>query len=222
MHGGAVDGETRRLAVADRDDRDGLSDFVARVVRLDQTASLRLRASGDRVVAWASTPFEVLVTRSVLGELRPRDAVVSANGLLAALAVVRDAEIDPGGPVDQQWLIEVPLDDASPEWPLVQEVPATEVEALADKGIAQARELAGPHGTAPDELLDRTVLTAVGEDVRVSVPLRCLFALSGMGFIGGSRPGESVRVSAAPSWLRIDTSHGAVVRRRHTLLPLLF
>nr|WP_028938586.1 hypothetical protein [Pseudonocardia spinosispora] len=205
--------------VADRDERDGLGDFVARVVRLDQAASVRLRASGDRVVAWASTPFEVLVSRSVPGEVQPRDVVVPANGLLAALAVVRDAEIDPGGPVDQQWLIEVPLDDSA--WPLVQEIPAAEVEALADKGIAQARELAGPHGTAPDELLDRTVLTAVGGDARVAVPLRCLFALSGMGFIGGSLAGEAVRVSATPSWLRIDTSHGAVVRRRHALLPLL-
>ena len=45
----------------------------------------------------------------------------------------------------------------------------------------------------------------------------CLFALSGMGFLGG----DDVRITATDSWLRIDARFGAVVRRRHSMLPLL-
>jgi hypothetical protein len=55
----------------------------------------------------------------------------------------------------------------------------------------------------------------------VGVPLRCLFALSGMGFVGGHAAAETVRVSATDSWLRLDARYGAVLRRRHALLPLL-
>ena len=48
--------------------------------------------------------------------------------------------------------------------------------------------------------------------------LRCLFALSGMGFVGGE---GDVRVSATAAWLRLDAHYGAVVRRRTLTLPLL-
>jgi hypothetical protein len=56
----------------------------------------------------------------------------------------------------------------------------------------------------------------------VKVPLRCLFALSGMGFLGDTGPDAGVvRVSATGSWMRLDARYGAVVRRRVTTLPLL-
>ena len=48
----------------------------------------------------------------------------------------------------------------------------------------------------------------------VKVPLRCLFALSGMGFVGGRRARCGSRPPAA--WLRLDAHYGAVVRRRTT------
>jgi hypothetical protein len=57
---------------------------------------------------------------------------------------------------------------------------------------------------------------------QVKVPLRCLFALSGMGFLGAAEgEDETVRVSATGGWLRLDARYGAVVRRRITALPLL-
>jgi hypothetical protein len=65
------------------------------------------------------------------------------------------------------------------------------------------------------------VITISGAGFEVPVPLRCLFALSGMGFVGGHTAGETVRVSATDSWLRLDARYGAVLRRRHSLLPLL-
>ena len=100
-------------------------------------------------------------------------------------------------------------------------MPAAELEALTERGLAVAREHAGPMGP-PASLLDQTVLTVSGAaGTPVRIPLRCLFALSGMGFVGAGEAGETVRVSATTSWLRLDARYGAVVRRRITALPLL-
>jgi hypothetical protein len=88
--------------------------------------------------------------------------------------------------------------------------------------LAVARDNAGPMGP-PASLLDQTVITvSTGDRPAVKVPLRCLFALSGMGFLGDTGPDAGVvRVSATGSWMRLDARYGAVVRRRVTTLPLL-
>ena len=206
------------LQVADPADRGDLGAFVGRVVRLDQTAVVRLLASASgRVTAWAATPFDVLATRSVPGRLEPGDVTTPAAALLSALSVDRADTVDPG--TGGLWQGLLPPDEG---WAVVDAVPAAELEALTDRGLALAREHAGPLGP-PTSLLDQTVLTvsgaAAGPPVRI--PLRCLFALSGMGFVGAGEAGEPVRVSATSSWLRLDARYGAVVRRRITALPLL-
>jgi hypothetical protein len=221
VSGGVVNEVPARLCIPDSADRDDLGAFAARVVRLDQSAAIRLRAVDDQVVAWAPTPFEVLTTRAVRGELRPADLTVPAAELLATLAVLRNAEVDPGGASGARWLVELPPDGPS-VWRPVDEVPATELEELAEQGLVLAQERAGPHGTPPDALLDQVALTVHGHGMRVPVPLRCLFALSGMGLLGGGSAEDLVRVLANDSWLRLDTRHGAVVRRRRALLPLVF
>jgi hypothetical protein len=206
------------LHVPDPDDRSDLGAFVGRVVRLDQTAVVRLRAAAPgRVTAWAGTPFDVLATRSVPGRLEPGDVTTPAAALLSALSVDRADTVDPGAGGLWQGLL--PPDDG---WVKVDTVPAAELEALTDRGLTLAREHAGPLGP-PASLLDQTVLTVSGEAAGppVRIPLRCLFALSGMGFVGAGEVGETVRVSATPSWLRLDARYGAVVRRRITALPLL-
>lgn len=208
------------LTVPDPAERSDLGAFVARVVRLDQMATVRLRAAGGRISAWASTPFDVLATRSVHGTLEPADVTVPAAGLLTALAVERAETVDPGS--GGLWQGELPPDVG---WVPVDEVPAAELEALTERGLAVARENAGPLGP-PASLLDQTVLTVTAASgPAVKVPLRCLFALSGMGFLGdtslGDTSGGPVRVSATGTWMRIDARYGAVVRRRLTALPLL-
>lgn len=210
------------LRLADPTERDDLGAFTARVVRLDESAAVRLTSAGERVTVWARTPFDVLVTRSVAGRLDGGTAVTAqASSLLTALAVERAEEIDPGPAAP--WLDELPPSDG---WSRVDDVPAGELDTLADRGLALAREHAGPMGP-PASLMDQTVLTVTPpeSDRPVRVPMRVLFAMSGMGFLGsGPSPdgpdGPRVRVSASGSWTRLDARYGAVVLRRVTSLPL--
>jgi hypothetical protein len=212
--------------VPDVADRDDLGAFVARSVRLDQQTVVRLRGRADGLVeAWVSTPFDVLATRTVRGEVLPADVTVSGSELLAALAIVGGERLDPGPPKDLMWRAALP---PGAGWLVVDELPVRIVADLADRGIEVARQNPGPRGSAPTSLLDQHVLTVSGAGLDVKVPMRCLFALSGMGFLADSGEGagegvgeETVRVTATDSWLRLDARYGAVVRRRHALLPLL-
>ena len=205
------------LQIPDLDDRGDLGTFVGRAVRLDPMAVVRLRLTADgRVTVWATTPFDVLATRSVPGSLDPVDVTAPATSLLTALSVDRVETVDPG--VGGLWQGLLPPDDG---WVVADTVPAAELEALTERGLTLARENAGPLGP-PASLLDQTVLTvSAAAGPQVKVPLRCLFALSGMGFLGATDDGETVRVSSTSSWLRLDARYGAVVRRRLTALPLL-
>ena len=206
------------LCIPDPAERDDLGAFVARAVRLDGEAIVRLQARHGRVDAWVASPFDTLVTRSVLGEVCPADITVGGSDLLAALAVVGGAVVDPGRAKDALWRCELPPDQG---WQQVDQVPAEVLSDLADRGAAVARENRGPHGTPPAGLLDQKVITVTGAGYDVRVPLRCLLALSGMGFLGAHAAAETVRVSATDAWLRLDARYGAALRRRHALLPLL-
>lgn len=204
------------LVLADPAERDDLGAFVARAVRLDAQGVVRLRnrPNGDLLDAWVATPFDALATRTVAGRTTPADVTVSGSDLLTGLAVVRSDTVDPGPARDLMWRSALPPAEG---WLPVDRLPGAVVSELAEQGVAVARENSGPHGTPPASLLDQTVLTVSGSGLDVKVPLRCLFALSGMGFLGG----DDVRVTATDSWLRIDARFGAVVRRRHSMLPLL-
>jgi hypothetical protein len=209
------------LTVADPRWRADLGRFVARVVQLDPAATVRLcRSTGPAatptLTAWASTPFEVLATRSVPGRLEPADVTVAATSLLTALAVERAGTVDPGS--GAPWRAELPPDAG---WVTREELPAAQLAELAEDGLAAAHT--DPHGPSA-ALLDRTALSVsdpTGPAVRV--PMRCLFALSGLGLLAEAQLTEAqpIRLSATRSWLRLDASHGAVVRRRVVSLPLL-
>lgn len=232
------------LRVADAGERENLAAFVARAVRLDGQAVVRLRqrdATPGVLDAWTITPFDVLATRGVRGEIEPRDVTVSGNELLAALTVAGGERMDPGPSRDLLWRSDLPT---SGTWQHVEDLPTSVVTEVTERGVDVARDNVGPQGTPPASLLDQPVLTVSNDNVDLKVQLRCLFALSGMGFTGASGegsggvvregPGEShaavgeaatsdvVRVSATDSWLRMDARYGAVLRRRHALLPLVF
>ncbi len=203
------------LFIPDPVERDDLGVFVARAVRLDSEALVRLRSGSGHLHAWVDTPFDALVTRSVLGTVRPADLTIKGTDLLSAVTVAADTAVDPGGVQDILWRCALPPERG---WREVDQVPAEILAGLADQGVSLTRE---NHGSPPPALLDQKVITVSGAGFDVGVPMRCLFALSGMGFVGRHAAAETVRVWATDSWLRLDARYGAVLRRRHALLPLL-
>lgn len=186
------------VAVPDAADRAALADVVGRVVRLDPAAVVRLRDGGGRVVLWAGTPFDVLVTAAAPGAVTPGDVTVTGSDLLAALSVVDAPEVDPGTAVDDRWRGDLP---GEAPWRAVGEIPATEVDAVVAR-------------TGPAEL-DATAWEGGG----VRVPARCLVAVAGMGW---PEDADVLPVALADdgSWLRLEVGGAAIVRRRRPRLAL--
>lgn len=193
--------------------RDDLAAFAERTRGVDEAAVVRLRERpGGLVAAWVSTGFDVLASRTVGGRLRPADLSVAADALLAGLAAMTpDGYVDPGFAMDSAWRGALP-----PEAGFVHldDVPAREVFALAQRGTALAREHTGGHGP-PTSLLDQDVVEVASGEQRVGVPMRCVFALTAMGFVpDGAGDDEVVRVRTTATWLRVDARFGTVYRRR--------
>ena len=109
------------LCIPDPVERAVLGVFVARAVRLDSEALVRLRAASGRLQAWVDTPFDALVTRSMRGSLRPSDLTIKGTDLLAAVAAAGGTVVDPGRAQDVLWRCALP-----PEWGwrAVDQVPA--------------------------------------------------------------------------------------------------
>ncbi|KAA8969594.1 MAG: hypothetical protein F6Q13_02900 [Mycobacterium sp.] len=194
--------------------RGDLAAFVERTLRLDDAAVIRLRArSGGLVTAWVATSFDVLASRAVTGSVRPQDLSVSAATLAGGLAKMSDSGyVDPGFTMDAAWRGALPPESGFTH---VDDVPARLMLDLAQRGARLAQEYVGAHGP-PVSLLDQEVLRVSSADVSVGVPMRCVFALSAMGFLPSASAGvdEVVRVRVLPAWLRIDARFGSVYRRR--------
>src|SRR4029450_9750974 len=145
-----------------------------------------------------------------------------ADALSAGLtAMDRSGYVDPGFPMDSAWRGALP-----PETGFVHldDVPAPPVLDLAQPGVALAKEHSSAHGP-PVSLLDQEVVAVSSGDASVGIPMRCVFALTAMGFLPQSGAAEEldpctvaadeiVRVRALPAWLRIDARFGSVYRRR--------
>ncbi|MDY6997770.1 MAG: hypothetical protein SW019_14305 [Actinomycetota bacterium] len=219
-------GAERGLWLADPGHREDLSTFADRARRLDDAAVVRLRERpGGMVVAWFATGFDVLASRVVGGAVRPADLSAGADHLLAGLSAAgADGYVDPGFAMDSAWRGVLPPDGGFVH---LDDVPARAVLDLAQRGSALAREHSSAHGP-PASLLDQEVVDVSSGGESVGVPMRCVFALTAMGFLpqagGGAELGEFapesvsadevVRVRATPAWLRVDARFGSVYRRR--------
>ncbi|AZI58310.1 hypothetical protein EH165_09330 [Nakamurella antarctica] len=210
---------TARVTITDSGDRADAGAFVARAVRMDPEVVVRMRnmALASRIQLWATTPFDAMVTRSVGGLVEPSDVTVRGSNLLPALSISRADQVDPGPVVDGLWRSQLP---PLTGWVAVDQIPGSVIVELTEAGNIAAKDSISPAGGTSSSLLDSEVLTVSGEGMKVIIPMRCLFALSGMGFAGVGT--DAVTVYATDSWLRLDSTYGAVVRRRHSLLPLLF
>jgi hypothetical protein len=196
--------------------RADLTAFVERAARLDPAAVIRLRArSGGLVTAWAATGFDVLASRVVSGTLRPDDLSVGADELARGLGAVDSAGyVNPGFPMDSAWRGALPPDSGFAH---LDDVPARMMLDLAQRGAELAKEHSSAQGP-PVSLLDQEVIRVSSADISVGVPMRCVFALTAMGFLPQSAEAvdadEIVRVRSLPAWIRIDARFGSVYRRR--------
>lgn len=200
--------------------RADLATFVDRALRLDDAAVIRLRArAGGLVTAWVATGFDVLACRVVGGTVRPADLSVAADALARGLAAM-DASgyVDPGFSMDSAWRGALPPESGFIH---VDDVPARVMLDLAERGARLAKEHSSSHGP-PVSLLDQEVIQVSSaqapEDASVGLPMRCVFAMTAMGFLpqqADAIPAEEiVRVRVMPNWLRIDARFGSVYRRR--------
>lgn len=195
--------------------RDDLATFTDRVLRLDEAAVIRLRQRSDEhIVAWAATGFHVLASRVVGGRVTPVDLAVGADALAAGLAAMApDGRVEPGFPMDSAWRGALPPQTGFGH---LDDVPARVVLDLAEQGGALAKEHSSAHGP-PVSLLDQNVMSVSAGEDSVDIPMRCVFALTAMGFLPQTlAEDEIVRVRAHPMWLRIDARFGSVYRRRGT------
>jgi hypothetical protein len=203
--------------------RDDLSTFTERAQRLDEAAVVRLRERSDgMIVAWVATGFDVLASRAIAGRVRPTDLSAGADALLAGLtAMGSDGYVDPGFGMDSAWRGVLPPDTGFVH---LDDVPARVVLDLAQRGLSLAKEHSSAHGP-PASLLDQEVVAVTAGHDSVGIPMRCVFALTAMGFLPQTQAGddfapesvsadEVVRVRVLPAWLRVDARFGTVYRRR--------
>ena len=201
------------LTIADAVQRNDLAAFVERALRLDEAAVVRLRRRADgHIAAWVGTGLDVLAVRVVAGELNPADMSCGADGLARGLRGADAAgHIDTGFPMDSAWRGVLPPETGFAH---LDDVPAAVLIELARRGAELARDQSSAHGP-PASLLDQDVLRVSSGDVAAGVPMRCVFALTAMGFVPESPSEEEiVRVRVLPAWLRIDARFGSVFRRR--------
>ena len=215
-------GPERGLWLKDPHHRKDLATFVDRARRLDEAAVVRLRERDSGLfVVWVATGFDVLASRVVAGQLRPADLSAAADSLAAGLAAPDGGYVDPGFPMDSAWRGGLP-----PETGFVHldDVPARVMLDLAQQGVTLAKEHSSAHGP-PASLLDQEVIAVSAAGASVGIPMRCVFALTAMGFLPQTgaevSAQEVVRVRAHAAWLRIDARFGSVYRRRgHPVLVL--
>ncbi|MFF0155223.1 hypothetical protein [Micromonospora sp. NPDC005203] len=198
--------------------------FLARLVRLDQAAPVRLRPAGvpGRIALWARLPWQVLVVRTVAAELADgsvEDVTLAGAELLA--------ELERGGtsrPVrrDAQW-----------RWPLppahsrtVEALPVAELRRIADAAAGTLRTASeqGVAGRAVgqralrDALLDHVAVLVTPEGppaAPVEVSQRLVQGVVRMGFLGpadGPATGHdeaAVQVRVVGRWVGLAGPYGA-------------
>ncbi|MDG4756433.1 hypothetical protein [Micromonospora sp. WMMD710] len=209
--------------------------FLARLVRLEPGAPVRLRPAGapGRVALWARLPWQVLVVRTVAGgpvDGAPDDVTVAAAELLA--------ELERGGTTlptrrDAQWRWPLPPARSRP----VEVLPAAELRRIADAAAGTLRTASqeGVAGRAVgqralrDALLDHVavVVTPDGPPAApVEVPQRLVQGLVRMGFLGAAAgpvagaDEPTVQVRVAGRWVGLVGPYGAAWLQKATDLAL--
>jgi hypothetical protein len=197
--------------------------FLARLVRLDPAALVRIRAggAGEHTALWGRVPWDVLVSRVVAVAVLPgtvapggdpvaagSDVTVRAADWLAADVV----EVSTLRRYDAQWRSPLPAPGRAA---VVETIPTAVLRGLGTAAAQTLRETeAGGLGgravgarVVRDALLDHVAITASGPDQTVEVPQRLVQAVVRMGF-AGSDDDAPVGVLAAGGWVGLAAAYG--------------
>jgi len=196
--------------------------FLARLLRLDPAALVRLRPVGDGAVAlWGRLPFGVLVTRRVRAGLS-HDATVRAKELLAVLEA-GTGSLPARHDADWRW--------PTPPEPgrVVERLPAAELHRVgaAAADTLRAAVTGGVRGRAVgervlrDALLDHVPIVVTTDDgARVEVSQRLVQAVIRMGFLEAETTAGIGEVRVAGGWVGLSGAFGGAWHRASTSLDL--
>lgn len=194
--------------------------FLARLVRLDRNALVRLRPVAPGVVRlWAMLPFQVLVERSIVDTELAHDVTVEAQELLRTL---ERPESEPPRNRDRDWHWSLPASSGH----VVETIPEADVWRVATAASRTVRTAmtAGVGGrrvgewALRDALLDHVPIVVTGEDgERVEVPQRLVQAVVRMGFLSASPKSAKtvtdsdgfITVRRAATWIGLCASYGS-------------
>lgn len=196
-----------------------LAEHLRRVLRLDRTATIRLRSAGSGLTVW-SWVLDVLVSRTSCGQLSVADICVDGAQLATACAVCEGGIVPLPAAVDARWPGAVPPEHG---WELLDEVPGAVLAGIVRAGAETFRTVAA-NAALPERvgtaLLDHVALTVSGASGEVGIPFRVLQALARTVLLDESC---AHRVELTASWYRVAGPRGAAHRRREpaglTLTP---
>jgi hypothetical protein len=201
------------VQVAGGAERDGLKQYLERLVALDGRAVVRLQATGSALGVWSGPPFEVVALRPVaLAHDVDVDVTVSAQRLLERVAAEPTVAL-PASVSGPTWVGLLP-----PRTGWVQgargDVANVRSAVEAAKQFFRARAESGSDRQALEQIAhDVWERTCLGE-----VPVRCAHAAESLGLLG---PGEGEAVAlSTDSWVRLAVPGGSVATRRG-ILPSL-
>jgi hypothetical protein len=196
--------------------------YVARLLKLDSAAAVRLRPVGTEAVElWAMLPFRVLVTRAVAADGPGRDVTIRGGDFLQWLV---KPDMPFPAPRDQLWRWPLPPSGAV----AVESVPGGEIWRVAEAAEITLRD-AMTHGiggrsagerVVREALLDHvpiTVTSPAGE--RIDVSQRLVQALVRMNFLARDGVG-AVTVRVMGGWIGLASTYGSCWHRPTSSLLL--
>ncbi|WP_103501298.1 MULTISPECIES: hypothetical protein [unclassified Streptomyces] len=190
------------LSLRETADAAGLAAFLTRQLRWDKAAVVRLRASGDGVLAAFTRParFEVLAVRpSRLAEPADLDATVSVGQLLDGIDEAGAGLSVPPPVTGPPWAGVLPPRGA---WRRVSDPALGEVRGAAAGVVAEFRSRSEAMPTAHRT---RSSLDALAEEIwgRVlpgtALPLRAVHAAHALGFLHDVKAPEASAAAPAPA-----------------------
>ena len=220
------------LHLAEAGEAEAIAAFLARLLRWDKTAAVRLQAAGGVLAVFGQPPFGgVLAIRTAeLAAPVELDATVSAGQLLDGIEEPSGTVTVPGSVTGPAWAGLLPPRSG---WQRVEGLPsADDIRAAAAAGVAEFRTRT--EQLAPDART-RAALDAIADDIwsrqlgATGLPLRAVHAAHALGFLrpvrmpapapGGASPDSLALLTAGP-WLRLRTPYGSVAVRRASGLGL--